>query len=190
MQLPPTLLHYCLVGFHVIYNRTKQCYISPFLGSSSFLRSSCSLGCPHFFGRPYSMLSSFFSLCSIKGCVPSKVVFHQRSSSIKGCLPSKVVFHERSSSIKGCLPSKVVFHQRPHSIKGRLPSNVVFLQRSSSIKSSFIEGRLQSKVVFHQMWSSVKGPLPLKVVFHHIISHHVITIPFVEVNQAIISLAV
>ena len=34
------------------------------------------------------------------------------SSSIKGCLPSKVVFHHRLSSIKGHLPSKVVCHQR------------------------------------------------------------------------------
>ena len=38
---------------------------------------------------------------------PSKVVFHQRSSSIKGHLPSKVVFDRRSSSNKGHLPSEV-----------------------------------------------------------------------------------
>ena len=42
---------------------------------------------------------------SIKGRLPSKVIFHQGSSSIKGRLPSKVVFHQRSSSVKGCLPS-------------------------------------------------------------------------------------
>ena len=68
----------------------------------------------------------------IKGCLPSKVVFHQRSSSMEGCLSSKVVFHWRSSSIKGCLPSKVVFHKRPSSIKGHLPSMVVFHWRLSS----------------------------------------------------------
>ena len=84
---------------------------------------------------------------SIKGHVPSKVVFHQRLSSIKWCLPSqavkvksykhffsgnilytllKVFFHQRSSSVKGCLPSKVIFCQRLSSFKGRLPSKVVF----------------------------------------------------------------
>ena len=62
----------------------------------------------------------------------SNVVFRQMSSSIKcrplGRFPSKVVFHQRSSSVKGCLPSKVVFHQKSSSIKGRLPSKVVFHQ--------------------------------------------------------------
>ena len=83
---------------------------------------------------------------SIKGQLPSTVVFHQGLSSINGCLPLKDVFHERSSSIKGCLPSNIVFHKRSSSIKGRLPSKIVFHQRSSSIKS-----RLPSEVVFHQM---------------------------------------
>ena len=53
--------------------------------------------------------------------LPSKVVYHQRSSSIKSHLPSKVVFHQRLSSIKGHHPSKVIFHQKSSSIKGRLP---------------------------------------------------------------------
>ena len=34
--------------------------------------------------------------------------FHQRSFSIKGGLPSKVIFNQRLSSIKGCLP--LAFH--------------------------------------------------------------------------------
>ena len=34
------------------------------------------------------------------------------TSSIKGHLPSKVIFHQMLSSIKGRLPSKVIFHQR------------------------------------------------------------------------------
>ena len=68
------------------------------------------------------------------GRLPSKVVFHRRSSSIEGLLPSKVVFHQRSSSIKGRLPSKVVFHRRLYFIKGRLPMKVIFHQMSSSIK--------------------------------------------------------
>ena len=75
------------------------------------------------------------------------MVVNQRSSSIKGRLPSKVVFRQRSSSVKGRLLSNVVFRQMSSSIKcrlpGRLPSKVVFFQRSSSVK-----GRLPSKVVF------------------------------------------
>merc|ERR1712208_202215 len=43
-----------------------------------------------------------YILC--KGCLPSKVVVRQWSSSIKGHLPSKVVFRQRSSSIICCLP--------------------------------------------------------------------------------------
>ena len=81
----------------------------------------------------------------------------------KGRLPSKFVFHQRSSSIKDRLPSKFVFHQRSSSIKGRLPSKVVFYQRQSSIK-----GCLASKVVFHQRMSCIKGYLPSKVIFHHV----------------------
>ena len=62
------------------------------------------------------------------------IIFYQRSSSFKGCLPSKVIFHQSSSSIK------IIFCQRSSSIKGwlpsggRLPSKVVFHQRSSSVK--------------------------------------------------------
>ena len=62
---------------------------------------------------------------SIKGRLPSKVVFHQSSSSINGCMPSKVVFYQR------CLPSKVVFHPRSSSIKGCLPSKVVFCPQTA-----------------------------------------------------------
>ena len=58
---------------------------------------------------------------STKGCLPPKVIFHQRLSSIKGPLPPKVVFHQMSSSIKGHLPSKVVFHKRLSYINDRLP---------------------------------------------------------------------
>ena len=100
-------------------------------------------------------------LSSIKGRLPSKVVFCQRSSSVKGRPPSKVVFHQRSSSVKGHPPSKVVFRQWSSSDKGRFPSKVVFHQRSPSVK-----GCLLSKVVFRQRSSSVKGLLPSKVAFH------------------------
>ena len=107
-------------------------------------------------------------MTSIKGRLPSKGVFCQRSSSIKGRLLSKVVFHQRSSSVKvvicqrlssvkGCLLSKFVFRQRSSSIKGHPPSKFVSRQRSSPVK-----GRLLSKVVFHQWSSFVKG---------HVLSH-------------------
>ena len=94
----------------------------------------------------------------IKGCLPSKVVFHKWSSSIRRCLPLSDVFQQRSSSIKVCLPpklvlpSKVVFQPRLSSIKGPLPSNVVFhrSQRLSSIKIC-----VPSKVVFLSMSSSI-----------------------------------
>ena len=78
-------------------------------------------------------------LCSTKSRLPSKVVFHQKSSSIKYHLLSKAVSHHWLSFInsnlppkvlfqKGFLPSMAIFHQRRSSIKGCLPSNVVFYQ--------------------------------------------------------------
>ena len=76
-------------------------------------------------------LSFYQGLSSVKGCLPSKIVFRQRSSSVKGCLPSKVVFRQRSSSVKGRLPSKVVFHHRSSSVRGRLPSKVLFCPRAT-----------------------------------------------------------
>ena len=75
-----------------------------------------------------------------KGHLPSKVIFHQSSSSVKGRLPSKVVFRQRWSSIKGGLPSKVNIHRSSSSIESFLPSKVVFVRRLSSI-----EGRLPNK---------------------------------------------
>ena len=87
-------------------------------------------------------------MSTIKGCLPSKVVFRQRSTSVKVHLPLKVVFRQRSSSVEGLLPSKVVFCQRSPFVKGCLPLKVVLRQMSSSIK-----GRLPSKFVFCQ-WSS------------------------------------
>merc|ERR1719402_2064878 len=65
-------------------------------------------------------------LPSIKDGLPSKVVF------LQGCLPSKVLFCQTSSSIKGSLPSNVISHQRSSSIKGLPLSKVVFHQRWSS----------------------------------------------------------
>ena len=75
-------------------------------------------------------VASPLKAASTKGRLPSKVVFHQRSSSIKGCLPSKGVFRQRSTSIKGRLPSKVVFHQ------SFLPSTVDYLILSVAQLSS------------------------------------------------------
>ena len=61
-----------------------------------------------------------------QGCLPLKVIFHQKLSSIKGCLTSKVILLQRSSSIKGRIPWKVVFHQRLTSVEAHLPLKVVF----------------------------------------------------------------
>ena len=78
--------------------------------------------------------SLYRRLSSLMGCLPSKVVFHWRSSFIEGRLPLMVIFRRWSSSINGCLPSKAVFHSRLSSIKGRLPWKVIFYQRLYSIK--------------------------------------------------------
>ena len=75
------------------------------------------------------------SIIRMVGCLPSKVVFCERSSSAKGSLLSKIVFCQRLSSVKGCLLSKVVFQESSSSIKGCFPSNAVFHQRCSSIKA-------------------------------------------------------
>ena len=63
----------------------------------------------------------FYTCFWFKLFLPPKIVFRWKSSSIeirlsskvvlRGCVPWKVVFHQRLSSIKSCLPSKVVFHQ-------------------------------------------------------------------------------
>ena len=91
-------------------------------------------------------------MSTIKGCLPFKVLFHQRTPS------SKIVFHRRLSSIKGCLQTKVVFHRRSTFNKGCLfkyciPSNFVFVchQRLSSIP---IKGPFPSEIVFYQRSSS------------------------------------
>ena len=100
-------------------------------------------------------------LSFIKCCLPSRIIFHKRSSFIKGVLPlpSKVIIkdcvHQRLYFIKGCLPSKVTFHHRSSSFKVCTPPKVVFRERSSSMKD-----RLPSKVIFHQRLSSIKSCLP------------------------------
>ena len=48
--------------------------------------------------------------------------WYSYNASVKGRLPSKVVFHQRSSSIEACLPTKLVFHQRLSSTEGHLPT--------------------------------------------------------------------
>ena len=84
--------------------------------------------------RDLKLFELKLNLSSIKGRLPSMVLFHQRLSSIKGHLPLKAVFHQKLSSIKYCPPSKVVFHQRlSHQLlssnKCPLPSKVLFHQR-------------------------------------------------------------
>ena len=91
---------------------------------------------------------------------PSKIDFHRRSLSTddhltEGCLPPKVVFHQRSSSTKGRLPLKDVFHRRLSSTEGHPPPIVIFHWRLSST-----EGHLQPKIVFHWSLSSTEVCLP------------------------------
>ena len=71
---------------------------------------------------------------SIKGWLPSKVIFQQRYSTVKGHLSSKLIFNQRMSSNQCPLPSKVIFYQRKSSIKGSFPSKVFLKQSSPSIK--------------------------------------------------------
>ena len=47
-------------------------------------------------GHTVAVVRASPKLRLVKGRLPSKVVFHQRSSSIKGHLPSKFVFHINS----------------------------------------------------------------------------------------------
>ena len=78
-------------------------------------------------------------------CVWSKDVFYQRWSSIKGCLPSQVIYLQRSSihqnlfSIEVRFQSKVFFHRRPPSIEGCLPSLVILHQSLSSWRLSSVK---------------------------------------------------
>ena len=77
-------------------------------GCNSFLfnkeKKTCGLGWVRFY------IQNQYPLC--KGCLLSRIVFHQRLSSIKEAIPSNVIIHQRLSSIIGCLLSKVVFHQK------------------------------------------------------------------------------
>ena len=68
------------------------------------------------------------------------VLFILEKGDIEGCLPLKVIFHQRSSSNQGRLPSKVSFHQ------GHLPLKVVFHRRSfpNKHKWSFCAGTTET----------------------------------------------
>ena len=89
----------------------------------------------------------------------------QGSSSVKGRLPLKVVFHQKTSSVKGRLLSNVVLCQRLSSIEGRLPLLGHFHFCPVPCAFQQCASCLLSKVVFRQWSSSIKGCLPLKVVF-------------------------
>ena len=92
-----------------------------------FLLQMCACTMPHTFfydDKFYFCLNQLIEIppSSTIGCLPLKVVFHQRSSSTEGCLPPEVVFHQRLSSTGGRLQSKVVFHGR--SSPKNLPPNI------------------------------------------------------------------
>ena len=83
----------------------------------------------------------------------------QGSSSVKGRLPLKVVFHQKTSSVKGRLLSNVVLCQRLSSIEGRLPLLGHFHFCPAPCAFQQCASRLLSKVVFRQWSSSVKSRL-------------------------------
>ena len=98
-------------------------------------------------------------LSSIKGCLPSKIIFCQRLTFVKGHLLSMFFFHQMLSSVKVCPLSKVIFCPRLSSVKGCLPSKFVFRHMSSSVK-----GCPPSKVVFRQNCLTLT---PLALDFSH-----------------------
>ena len=112
----------------------------------------------HFHFKLISVIVVHQRSSSIKGCCPSKVIFHQRLPSIKGYL------HQMSTFIKGCLPSRVVFHQMSSSIKGCLRASA--FKSCLHQRSSFIKCPLPSKVNFHLMFSPIKGSFPSKALFY------------------------
>ena len=63
-----------------------------------------------------SVVQGMVTSIRMEGCLPSRIVVRQRSSSVKGRLPSKVVFRQRSSFVKDSLLSKVNFRQRLFSV--------------------------------------------------------------------------
>ena len=81
-----------------------------------------------------SCLLSKRILSCIVGCLPSKVVFHQRSCSMTRHLPSVFVILQMLSSILSQQALEVVFHSSPSAIKGHLSLNVVCNRRISSIE--------------------------------------------------------
>ena len=119
-------------------------------------------------------LSFYQRLSSVKGRLPSKIVFRQRFSSVK------VVFCQRSSSIKARLPSKLVFCQSSSSVKGCLPLKVVSLQRSL-LPEITMKGDQQineslhcTKKMIYQMQYSVtnKDNSPPNQIIHNITVYH------------------
>ena len=83
-----------------------------------------------FHWRPSSfkecLLSMIIFYSFINGFLQFIVVLHGQLYLIKGCLPLKIIFHQRSSFIKYCLILKV--HQSSCFIKGHLPTKVDFQQ--------------------------------------------------------------
>ena len=155
-------------------------------------------------------------LSSTEGCLPPKVVFHRRLSSTEGHLLMKVVFHQRSSSTECRLPQDVVFHRRSSSTegrlpekvistKGRLPPKVVFHRKLSSIyHNTFVHlifvwavniSNLSFLPAMHDAWCMMLDAwctmhdawCMMHDAWCRCMSHDDITIPLVEMNQAIIS---
>ena len=99
-----------MFGSKIILGRRK-CWVQKKFVSKKLLGPKNILGPKETFGSSSIKGRLHKRPSCIKGRLPSKV-FNQRSSSIRCCLPSKIVFHQSSSSIKGRLqsnlPSKVI----------------------------------------------------------------------------------
>ena len=100
-------------NFHAPVSRTIMLQIQFFLHSTSFFLHGTTFALEVYVVVPWRRKVVLFILekGDIEGCLPLKVIFHQRSSSNQGRLPSKVSFHQ------GHLPLKVVFHRCSSSIE-------------------------------------------------------------------------
>ena len=81
--------------------------------------------------------------------------FPQLVSSIKGHLPTTVVFHQRLSSLKGCLPPKVssiigFFHKRSNFLKGQNPKKMAHIFSENDSLLSFLENLLGYPLLTNQ----------------------------------------
>ena len=91
LKIEPTQPRLSCIASRVIYFTQQQSTRLANLPATCLL-AACQYACHLPVHLPANPLNN---LPAIEGHLPSKVVFHHRSSSIKSCLPWKVVFHQR-----------------------------------------------------------------------------------------------